>query len=207
MKKNIPTSKTKNPSVEIQILDAYSQLQYKKGANSVVLQDLANEVGVAFGTVRYHFNENGKDIGQEALLHVLKKAYAYIDEELFKARPTKNFNPIKAYIRIMFNWVREFPAESSLIIHYYYLCSTQVEQIISNQTFLDRARLRIEALIHESIGRKIYTSLTDVPSLALQIHMVLLGACMVVGTQRNDKEFDLQVKLCQDVIDQILKKP
>ncbi|MES2768731.1 MAG: TetR/AcrR family transcriptional regulator [Bdellovibrionota bacterium] len=206
MKKNTSTVKIQNPSVEIQILEAYSRLQYKKGANDVVLQDLADEVGVAFGTVRYHFNENGKDVGQEAVLHVLKTAYAYIDEHLFKARSTKNFNPIKSYIQIMFNWVREFPAESSLIIHYYYLCSTQLEQIIPNQIFLERARLRIEALIHESVGRKIYTSPNDVSSLALQIHMTLLGACMVVGTQRNDKEFDLQVKLCQDIIDQILMK-
>ena len=73
----------------------------------------------------------------------IKKAYSYIDDHLYQARKNKNFNPIMAYIEAMFKWVKEFPAEASLIIYYYYLCSTEVKVSIPNQIFLEKARLRI----------------------------------------------------------------
>jgi hypothetical protein len=204
LKKNaIPT---KSISKEVEILEAYSRLQFKKGASKVVLQDLAEDVGVAFGTVRYHFNEAGRDVAEEALIHTIKKAYSYIDDHLYHARKTKSFNPVMAYVEVMLKWVKEFPAEASLIIYYYYLCSTEVKVSISNQVFLEKARLRIEGLIHEAVGRKIYSYPSDVSKLALRIHMTLMGACMVVGTQRNAKEFDMQSNLCKEVISQLLIK-
>ena len=193
-------------SVQTEILDAYSQLQYQKGAAQVVLQDLAQEVGVAFGTVRYHFNQAGRDVAQEALIHVVKKAYVYIDDEIFKARQAENFNPIHAYVKAMFGWVKQSAPDASLLVYYYYLCSTKAPVAIPNQLFLEKARLRIEALIHESMGRKIYPAPADVSQAALQIHMTLLGGCVVASTQRQDEQYDLQSSLCLSVIDLILRR-
>jgi hypothetical protein len=193
-------------SIETEILEAYSQLQYQKGASNIVLQDLANEAGVAFGTVRYHFNQAGRDVAQEALIYVVKKAYVYIDDQLFKARSEENFNPVKAYVKSMFNWIQQSAPDSSLLIYFYYLCSTKVSLTIPNQVFLERARLRIEALVHEAVGRKLYQPPADVSQVALQIHMTLLGGCTVAGTQRSDEQYQLQRDLCQDVIEQILRK-
>lgn len=192
-------------SVETEILEAFSRLQYEKGVCQVVLQDLAKEVGVAFGTVRYHFNQAGREIAEEALVHVIKKAYIYIDDRLFKARSEENFNPVQAYVDAMFNWVQQSTADSSLLAYYYYLCSTQVSVMIPNQVFLDKARLRIEALVHEAVGRKLYKSPADVSRVALQIHMTLLGSCMVAGTQRIDEQYELQRDLCWSVIEQLLR--
>lgn len=197
---------SKAGSVETEILEAYSKLQFQKGASNVVLQDLAKEVGVAFGTVRYHFNQAGREVAQEALVYVVKKAYVYIDELLFKARLQEDFNPVQAYIRAMFSWVQQSAPDSSLLIYYYYLCSTNAPVAIPNQIFLERARLRIEALIHEAVGRKIYPAPKDVSLTALQVHMTLLGGCMVAGTQRDEKQYQTQMELCQNIVDLILQK-
>lgn len=194
----------KNESITTEILDAYSNLQHEKGAANVVLQDLAEHVGVAFGTVRYHFNQAGKDIAQEALIHVVKKAYVYIDNEIFKARSNKDFNPVLAYIRSMFSWIEQSEQDSSLLIYYYYLCTTKTIVAIPNEVFLEKARLRIEALVHEAVGRQIYKMPTDVSTVALQIHMTLLGACVIAATQRSKEQYQLQAKLCESVIAMIL---
>lgn len=203
-----PQKEAPKAAVDVQtgILEAYSQLQYQKGAAQVVLQDLAEEVGVAFGTVRYHFNQAGRDVAQEALIHVVKKAYVYIDDQIFKARQEKDFNPIHAYVRAMFAWVKQSAPDSSLLVYYYYLCSTKAPVAIPNQLFLEKARLRIEAFIHEAVGRKIYAAPSDVAHVALQIHMTLLGGCVVASTQRMEDQYLLQSDLCLSVIDLILKK-
>lgn len=202
---NTPPARSSD-SVKTDILEAYSKLQYEKGASNVVLQDLAKEVGVAFGTVRYHFNQAGREVHQEALIHVVKKAYVYIDEHLFKARLKEDFNPVQAYVRSMFSWVQQSAPDSSLLAYYYYLCSTKAAVAITNQIFLERARLRIEALIHEAVGRKIYPAPVDVSRTALQVHMTLLGGCMVAGTQRDEKQYQMHMELCQGIIDLILQK-
>ncbi|GEM_PF-2372821 len=202
------TSKKPQPSAgstETDILEAFTQLQYQKGAANIVLQDLAKEVGVAFGTIRYHFNQAGRDVSQEALVYVIKKAYVYIDDQLFKARNQESFNPVSAYIKAMFGWVQHYPADSSLLVYYYYLCTTQVNVNIPNKVFLEKARLRIEAYIHEAIGRKLYGPVDDVAAAALKIHMTVLGGCIAAGTQRSQEQFELQAALCLAVVEQILK--
>src|SRR5690606_15718362 len=115
-------------------------------------------------------------------------------------------NPVLTYIDVMFEWVRKFPAESSVIIYFYYLCSTQAAVAIPNRVFLEKARLRIEALLHESIGRGIYKPVDDPATLALQIHTLILGACMVIGTHKNNEEFNTQVKLCKETVKALVDK-
>lgn len=200
---NKPASST--GSMDTDILEAFTRLQYQKGAAKIVLQDLAKEVGVAFGTIRYHFNQAGRDVSQEALVYVIKKAYIYIDDQLFKARSQETFNPVQAYIKAMFSWVQNYPADSSLLVYYYYLCSTQVSVSIPNQVFLEKARLRIEALVHEAVGRKLYPPPADVSKSALKIHTTVLGGCIAAGTQRSEEQYELQTTLCLAVIEQILK--
>lgn len=202
--KTAPPIKNEPVSIQTGILEAYSRLQYEKGAAHVVLQDLAEHVGVAFGTVRYHFNQAGKDIAQEALIHVVQKAYVYIDNEIFKARSEKEFNPVLAYVRAMFSWIEQSKPDSSLLVYYYYLCTTQTTVSIPNEVFLEKARLRIEALVHEAVGRKIYKAPAEVSAVALQIHMTLLGACVIAATQQSQAQYKLQAKLCESVIDLIL---
>lgn len=209
-KARTPKSSAKKPvssigSTETDILEAFIRLQYQKGAANIVLQDLAQEVGVAFGTIRYHFNQAGRDVSQEALVYVIKKAYVYIDDHLFKARSQESFNPVSAYVKAMFSWVQHYPADSSLLVYYYYLCATQVNVSISNQVFLEKARLRIEAYVHEAIGRKLYPPLSDVATSALKIHMTVLGGCIAASTQRSEGQYKLQTELCLAVIEQILK--
>lgn len=192
-------------SSETLILEAYLALAQQKGVAGLTLQEIADRAGVAFGTVRYHFNQEGRDITQEALLYLIKKAYIFIDEKLFTERGRDGFNPIHAYVRAMFEWVKSSRAEGSLLVYYYYLCTTQAKVAIPNSVFLERARLRIESLIHEAIGRKLYAPIESPADVALKIHLAVLGACIIAGTARVDAVYDEQMRLCLEIVESSLK--
>jgi AcrR family transcriptional regulator len=192
-------------SSETAILDAFVELAQFKGVASVTLQDVAESAEVAFGTVRYHFSEAGLNLTQEALIHVIKKAYAFIDERLYASRTQPDFNPLHAYVRAMFEWAKSYRADGSLLVYYYYLCTTKTQVAIPNAVFLERARLRVESLVHESVGRALYAPVIEPVAVATKIHLQVLGACLIAGTLGTDEGYESQLKMCLELADQTVR--
>lgn len=198
------SSSSTSISSETSILDAFVALAGRKGAADVTLQEVAEQAGVAFGTVRYHFNDADRDLTQEALSHVIRKAYIFIDERLFAGRSKTQFNPLCAYVDAMFDWAKTCRADGSMLVYYYYMCTTKVSVKVPIAVILERARLRIESLIHESIGRALYPPINDPSGVALKIHLQVLGGCLIAGTLGTAEAYDAHRKLCIELVNQTM---
>jgi hypothetical protein len=186
------------------ILKTYFEISNREGMESVTLQKIANNSGLALNTIRYHFNRQGLSLSKVALDYVSDKTYEFLDAGMLKARSQKNFDPVHAYLNLTFDWMSQQPIQASFLVYYYYLSSTQVELAIDNKELIEIAQQRISGLIYEGIGMKLYKINGSVDQLKRQIHMVLLGACMVVITSRNESLATTYKKECLELCRSIL---
>jgi AcrR family transcriptional regulator len=206
-KKPQVTRKPRRPqggSLEKAVLEAYLKLSRRVGIAQVTLQKMADLAGVAFGTVRYYFATGEKAIHDEAFALVLQDSYRYIEEVLFEKRRGTKFNPIHLYVETMFLWAIENPEQGSYLIYMYYLSTTDVPLKTEVAETVMKARLRIESLLHEAIGKGLYKPVRDPESCAAHIHALTIGFGFIGLSFRNDKKFQLQKKLCIEAIDRLI---
>lgn len=186
------------------ILDAYFDICRHDGIESVTLQKLADRSGVALTTVRYHFQMQGVSLSQVATDYMSDKTYEYLDQGMLHAREGKNFDPVRAYIHVTFRWIEEQPVQASFLIYYYYLSSTQVEQRVTNKELIEIAHRRIQGLIHEGLGMKLYRHEGDTLKLSRQIHLIITGACMYAITARDSEFIQTHKDLCLELTMKLL---
>jgi hypothetical protein len=193
-----PGRPTGNLSLNTQdvILKAYFELSHKEGMESVTLQKLAHQSGLALNTIRYHFNMQGISLSKVALDYVSDKTYEFLDTGMLKARSQKGFDPVQAYIQVTFDWITQQPIQASFLVYYYYLCSTQTEITISNHALVEIAQQRITGFIYEGLGMKLYHFQQPIENICRQIHMSLMGACLIMITSRDKKMASLHAEQC-----------
>lgn len=190
---------------ETQIVNAYIRLCHEIGADNVTLQKIADRAGVAFGTVRYYFSSGEKAIYDEAFKLVLMNSYRSIEDLLIEHRKKGSFNPVHMYVETMFQWAKSFPHEGSYLIYMYYLSAAKVPlQILAGET-VERARLRVEGLLHEAIGMGIYKPVKDAAECAAKIHSLVVGFGFIALSFRDPKKFEVQKRLCTKAIDEVIQ--
>ncbi len=187
-----------------QILQSYFKICQLEGIENMTLQKIADHSGVALTTVRYHFQTHGLSLSQVAMSYVSNTTYEFLDLGMLLARREPNFNPVISYIQTTFRWIEEQPLQASFLVYYYYLCTTQVALGIENKELVEIAHRRIQGLIHEGLGMKLYTYSGDTMLLSRQIQMLVMGACMIAGTSRNVEFASAQKKLCIDLVAKFL---
>lgn len=196
-------------SSEALILRAYIDLCYDIGAASITLQKIADRAGVAFGTVRYYFASEKKQIHDEAFKSVLMSSYKSIEDIFFELRKSPKFHPVHAYVEAMFRWASENPADSSFLMYLYYLSSTRVTVAFPVSSTVDRARMRVEGLLHEAIGKKLYPNVRDSAACAAQIHACVVGfgfiahGFIALGSS-GKKKFEDEKSKCLEAVDSIV---
>ncbi len=183
-----------------QILEAFLLVSYQIGPENITLQRLAKASQVTLGTVRYYFADKDQKLYEAALLHLLEKAYQAIESFINERRQHKDFNPLASYIDAMFLWIENSPVDSSFLVYFYYLCTTQVKLPIPNQALLERARTRIRGLIHEGLGQGLYVVQDPVDEIVLKIHAVVTGTCIVAATQGDITIKALQKNICRQMV-------
>lgn len=186
------------------LLESYLQLCYEQGAAAITIQMIADRAKVAFGTVRYYFAEEENRIDFEAIRYTADKIYSFIDEQMFQQRRQSGFNPLHAYVKVMGHWAQKFPHHASYEVYYYYLCATNVETPISNQSFRERAYARIESLLNEAIGMGLYPQIRHKTETAKMIHALVLGTVLTVVTSHRDKSARDFLENCQKNIDALI---
>lgn len=184
-------------STQLKLVESHLELFNEMEPSQVTLQKVAERANVAFGTVRYHFAGKPLDLTQASILYVVQTAYQFIEEQIGKHRTDANFHPINAYVHAMFDWVEQYRSHSSFLVYYYYLSAIQVPLEIKTTFFLERARIRIRALLHEAIGQELYPGLRATDSLVLEIHSLITGACLIgkidiLGGTKTQREVTLK---------------
>lgn len=187
------------------IIESFLNLAMKIGVENITLEKIAKEAKVAFGTVRYHFSPNQMSLTDSAVLYVVKSGQNYVNELISQERMKAEFNGVHAYIRANFDWVQKRKAHASFLLHYYYLCVTQVKVVIRNNLLLDSTRVRIRGLVHESIGSGVYSSVQHVDELVLQIHSIVMGSVIIAGTEGSEKSYQMQCEIAIDAVTRIMK--
>lgn len=185
MKQKKPQRASAEQSTRQLIIDALIKTAYSDGIAKVTIQKVADEAGIAFGTVRYQFNQKEIDLTLEAIRHVVNSAYSYLDRWLYEKRASSKIDPVVHYAEGMWNWVELHPKEASLLCYFYYLNSTANRPKPDHDEILAHSILRIESLIHEGQGRKMYSESVDANLSAKTIHSLILGVALIVGTTGN----------------------
>lgn len=189
------------------ILEAYIELAYEIGIPNITLQKIADEAGVAFGTVRYYFSsEEGEIIHKAAFQTALAHSFREVANITAKLRTKKNANPVFVYVESMFDWVQQFPAYGSFLIYYYYLSSSKLRPSTELGDVNVKARQRIEALLFESIGMGFFKSVKNVKEAANAIHSSVVGHGFIAMVTGNKASFDLQREICKETINSYLMK-
>lgn len=178
------------------IMNAFLQICYEEGVASCTLQKVADKSGVAFATVRYHFNLQGHSLSLDALDYGSEVTYRWIDKGMLTARTEANFDPVLSYINVMFDWVHAEPVQASYLIYFYYLSTTKVQLPTQNDDLILIAQRRIQSLIHEGLGMKKYIFDGDVNFLSQQIHTMVMGGCVIALTTKNVDFFQQQKNVC-----------
>lgn len=190
---------------KLHILNSFLQICFSEGVAACTLQKVADKSGVALATVRYHFNLQGHSLSLDALNYGSDVTYEWIDRGMMKARNAPEFDPVKSYIEVMFDWVQHQPVQASYLIYFYYLSTTQVELPIKNDELILIAQKRVQSLIHEGLGMKKYRFDGDVQLLSRQIHTVVMGACVIALTTKNPDFFQQQKNICMSLTAQLLQ--
>jgi hypothetical protein len=186
------------------ILRTYFEICWVDGVETVTLQKVADRSGVALTTVRYHFQLKGLSLSQVAQNYVSDKTYQYLDAGMLQARALPGYDPVLAYIDVMFSWLEQEPVQASFLVYYYYLCSTQVSVEIENKELVEIAQRRILSLVYEGVGRKLYSFTEDPIRLSAKIQMLVTGGCMIAVTAR-EKEFAQHQRMqCQTWVKELL---
>lgn len=192
-KSTAKNSETKVSTSKEHLIEAFLKLAHENGAAAITIQLIADEAEVSFGTVRYHFNSEEVSIETEALKLLIQKCYVYLEEKMYIDRSHADFNPLNSYLLHMLTWVREFPTYASFLVHYYYLCTTEIKLPISNEAFIKRAHLRIESLLNEGVGLGLYPPFGNKALLSSLVHEALLGASLILATElKNGTKIDLE---------------
>lgn len=186
------------------ILEAYLDICRVEGIEAITLQKVADRSGVAMTSVRYHFQLKGLSLSQVALDYVSAKTYEFVTSEILKARARPNFDPIRTYVQVHFDWVEQRPLQASFLLYFYYLSTTQVPLAITNEELAAIAQQRILGLLHEGLGMKLYKFQSDSMELAREIQMIVLGGCTNLATARNPEFARQQKEICMKLVMQLL---
>lgn len=200
-------TEAQNDNIRDQILGAYLEICRREGAEAVTLQKVADLSGVALTSVRYHFQLKGLSLSQAALNYISNRNFKWINDELLKDRAAPNFDPVASYIRVQFDAFENFPVRASFLVHFYYICTTEIPLSIGNKVLVENARRKVLGLIHEGLGMKLYRYEGDTALLAEQIHMLVMGGCMIAATSRDLEFFHRQKELCLQMATQLLRMP
>lgn len=198
-------SEANNENIKDQILGAYLEICRREGAEAVTLQKVADLSKVALTSVRYHFQLKGLSLSQVALDYIANRNFKWINDEMLKDRASPDFDPVLSYIRVQFDAFENFPVRGSFLIHFYYICTTEIPLQTGNKELVEIARRKVLGLIHEGLGMKLYNYEGDTQLLAEQIHMLVMGGCMIAATSRDPEFFRQQKTLCMDLASQLLR--
>lgn len=192
-------------SSKLKILNAFLQICFEEGVAACTLQKVADRSGVAFATVRYHFNIQGHSLSVDALDYGSEVTYAWINRGLAQARLKPDFDPVASYINVMFDWIHAEPIQASYLIYFYYLSTTKIQLPTQNDELIVIAQDRVQALIYEGLGMKKYQFDGDVKHLSQQLHTLVFGGCMISLTTKSADFFHQQKNLCLGMAKQLLK--
>ena len=200
------TLTTEQPArVKELILKAFFELCAAEGIEFVTLQKIADRSGVALTSVRYHYQPQGISLTQVAINYVSDTSYEFLDSHMLQARRASDFDPVLAYIKIMFLWIQEQPLQASFLVYYYYLSTTKVSLKVENKELIEIAHRRILGLIHEGLGMKLYKYEGSNELLSVQIQMIVLGGCLSAITSRNAEFAARQQEICLQLVSQLLQ--
>lgn len=191
-------------SVRDAIVFAYIELISEIGAANVTLQKVAARADVAFGSVRYYFADSDEALHDAAIEVVLRTPFLMIEEEMFRARKKKDFDPVKTYVETMFLWISKYPSMGNFLIYFYYLSSTKMKLNNLNADLVDRAHSRIESYINEAVGKGVYQAPKDISLAAKAIHSSLIGAGFIGLSMKSKSEIHERKQLCLKLVDRIL---
>ena len=196
----------KRQEIQNTILDAALSIALEHGFSQVTFEKIAKIADVSFGTARNYFVQTGKPIWLCLGEYVADIGYNFLEDRMSVYRQKANFNPVHAYIRIMFEWSVKYRAHTSFWLYAYHVSSTdETEDNIGKNSF-ERAWLRVEGYVNEAVGRGIYQPVTKSMNVAKSIHSVLLGywiSFLVSHSKPSEKDIDTIIR----VIDQILMTP
>ncbi len=188
------------------ILQTFLEICRKEGAEAVTLQKVAERSGVAMNSVRYHFQMKGLTLAQVALDYINNRSFQWINQEMMKDRSLPDFDPVRSYIRVQFDAFETHPVQASFLIHFYYICTTEIPlSTTGNKSFIESAQRKILGLIHEGLGMKLYGYAGDTDLLSQQIHMLVMGGCMRAATSRDAVFFQQQKEICLHLASQLLR--
>lgn len=188
-----------------QILKSFFEICYEEGIKAGTLQKVAQRSQVAFATVRYHFNIQGQSLSEVALNYLLQHAYQWIEKEINHLRSAPRFDPVDSYIVVMLDWIEKEPIFASYLAYFYYLCTTQIELSFSNQTLVETAQKRVQMLVHEGLGMKIYHYEGNTLKVSEQIHTMVMGGFIIGATSRNPESLKTQKENCRELAAHLLR--
>ena len=171
------------------ILEAYLDLAHEQGVETITLEKVAKRAGVAYGTVRYHFNERDLSISHQAAAHVGKHAQDFVSTYL-EGKPASARQPIiVTWFEANLKWAEAHPTHASQFVYFYYLCTTRVRGRELNRAFLDAAARRIAELLYMDIGRGRIAKREGVEEMAIAIHGLAIGTILRALTDPDLKSW------------------
>lgn len=197
---------SKSKDLKEVILQTYLEMCQLEGIENITLQKVAARSGVALTTVRYHFQLHGPSLSEVAQAYISDKTYEFLDLGMLNARTHTDYEPVKAYINVTFDWIEQQPVQASFLLYYYYLSSTQAPIKIGNRELVEIAQRRILGLIYEGIGMKLYTSEAEPSELSEHIHRLVMSSGIIAMTSRDEAFAKQQRENCHAWAAKLLRR-
>lgn len=200
-------AKKSEGSVKQLIVKSYIKLCHQNSNNTVTLQMIANEAGVAFSTVRYYFAKDPLLLEKEAIDYTFKFAHNFFHKTSQEFRENEHHNPLIDYVEASFQFIDKHPEIFSYTMYFYYLLSTNAKFVKGNEDYLNIAIKRVESLIYESIGRGFYKKNSQITKKAKKIHTILYGNLLLTFTLASKKsEYSERLDHTKECIELILEQ-
>jgi AcrR family transcriptional regulator len=157
------------------ILEAFLELAHGGGIEEITLQRVAKKAGVAYGTVRYYFNERDLSMSRQAAAYVGRCAQDFVESYLRDRLHAGKQPGILCWLEANLRWAEKHPLHVSFVLYFYYLCSTRALGHELNRDFLGVAVRRVQELLYLDIGRERLPRVERIEELALSIHSQVIG--------------------------------
>lgn len=157
------------------ILESYLVCAQREGVEHVTLQKVADEAGLAYGTVHYHFGKDERGLLGAALEYVGAASARYMDEELAPAGLGGKADGVKAYVDAKFAWSQKFPTYASMLCYFIYQSSRDKAAAALTERLQSDQAATIATLVLQEIGKGRYPMRADVRETAERIQLTLGG--------------------------------
>jgi AcrR family transcriptional regulator len=174
---------------ELRIVEAYIDTVEKVGVEKVSLQKVADQAGVAYGSVHYYFGAEENSLRDSALIFIAQSSGEYLQKALLKAQSQPKVNSLHAYLEAKLRWNNQFPKYAQLWCYFLYLTTQNKEFRKLHGQMDEMDRNQIKTLIFQEVGKGRYKiSPNQIEATCQIIHQTILGAKVANATSDRSKD-------------------